>query len=106
MFQKILAVAVFTFMVMKPHSGYEHGKHGEHHGADGMGHDEVNMPGLQGRDTTDEESADLAVMFRNFESITRTVSNLPNGITTVTHTDDSAVMNALVSHVSGMINLV
>lgn len=33
------------------------------HGADGTGHDEVNMPGLRGLDATPEESAELAVMF-------------------------------------------
>ena len=112
MFQKLLAVviiiavAVFGFLVMKSKDGYQHGEHGMHHGADGTGHDEMNMPGLRGRDATDEESAELGVMFRNFESITRTVTNLPNGITTVTHSDDTEVMNVLVSHVSGMINRV
>ena len=58
------------------------GMHG--HGADGTGHDEVTMPGLQGRNATPEESAELAVMFRNFPTFTREVTNLPDGIRTVT----------------------
>lgn len=79
---------------------------GHMHGADGTGHDEVNMPGLRGRNATPEESAELAVLFRNFETITREVTNLPNGIRTVTRSTDDEVMGQLVSHVSGMIHRV
>ncbi len=74
-----------------------------HHGADGTGHDEVNMPGLQGLNATPEESADLALMFRNFPTIYREAENLPNGIRTVTWSDDPQVMEALTRHVTGMI---
>lgn len=80
------------------------GMHG--HGADGTGHDEVNMPGLRGENATPEESAELAVMFRNFETITREVENLPNGIRTVTRSSDPEVMDVLVSHATGMIGRV
>ncbi|MEJ6479237.1 MAG: hypothetical protein QNL92_11225 [Octadecabacter sp.] len=79
---------------------------GHMHGADGTGHDEINMPGLRGRNATPEESAELAVMFRNFETITRDVTNLPNGIRTVTRSSDDEVMDQLVSHVLGMIRRV
>ncbi len=79
---------------------------GHMHGADGTGHDEINMPGLRGENATPEESAELAVMFRNFETITREVTNLPNGIRTVTRSSDEEVMNQLVSHVFGMIRRV
>ena len=55
------------------------------HGQGGMmNHDEANMPGLQGANATPEESAELAVMFRNFETLTREVTELPDGIRTVT----------------------
>jgi hypothetical protein len=93
-------------------SGHGHrqgmaGERAEHrHGADGQGHDEVNMPGLRGENATPEESAELAVMFRNFDTITREVENLPNGIRTVTRSSDPDVMDALVSHVAGMIDRV
>ncbi|MCG6904792.1 MAG: hypothetical protein LJE68_19135 [Rhodobacter sp.] len=81
--------------------------HGMHmHGADGTGHDEVTMPGLRGPNARPEESAELAVMFRNFETIEREVTNLPNGIRTVTRSTDPAVMDNLVSHVTGMIGRV
>jgi hypothetical protein len=119
MFQKILAViiiiavAVFGFIVMKPHDEYKHGEHGMHHGGNGMGHggngmghDMENMPGLQGVDATEEESRELAVMFNNFESISRTVTKLPNGIRTLTASDNPEVMDVLVSHIAGMLNRV
>lgn len=80
--------------------------HGHGHGSDGTGHDEVLMPGLRGEDATIEESAEMAVMFRNFQSIDRTVENLPNGIRTVTTSSDPDTMAALVSHVTGMIQRV
>jgi hypothetical protein len=75
----------------------------------GMGmheHDEVNMPGLRGENATPEESAELAVMFRNFDTITREVENLPNGIRTVTRSSDPQVMDVLVTHAVGMIDRV
>lgn len=80
------------------------GMHG--HGADGSGHDEVNMPGLRGLNASEEESGELAIMFRNFQTISREVTNLPNGIRTVTRSSDAAVMEALISHVVGMISRV
>jgi hypothetical protein len=82
--------------------GHMHG--GQHgHGMGGTGHDEANMPGLRGENATPEESAELAVMFRKFETFTREVTNLPNGIRTVTSSSDPEVMANLVSHVTGMI---
>lgn len=77
---------------------------GHMHGANG--HDEVNMPGLRGADATEQESAELAVLFRNFQTFERTVERLPNGIRTVTRSNDPEVMDALVSHVVGMIGRV
>ncbi|MCB9994243.1 MAG: hypothetical protein H6873_11375 [Hyphomicrobiaceae bacterium] len=76
------------------------------HGADGTGHDMINMPGLQGLNATSEESRQLAVMFSNYETITREVTNLPNGIRTVTRSSNEDVMADLISHVFGMIQRV
>ncbi|NNE78873.1 MAG: hypothetical protein HKN18_01250 [Silicimonas sp.] len=76
------------------------------HGADGTGHDVFTMPGLRGLNASEEESAELALMFRNFDTLSREVSNLPNGIRTVTSSSDEAVMDVLVSHVTGMIDRV
>jgi hypothetical protein len=88
--------------------GMGHGQdqgHGPHrHGAGGMMmHDEMTMPGLRGLDATPGESAEMAVMFRNFPAIHRSVELLADGIRTVTGSDDPVVMEALASHVTGMI---
>lgn len=71
-----------------------------------MIHDEVTMPGLRGRDATPQESMELAIMFRNFRTLSRTVENLPNGIKTVTTSSDPETLDALISHVAGMITRV
>lgn len=87
----------FARMVM------DHDRLHAEHMASGMGHDETVMPGLRGRDATPEESTELAVMFQNFDTITREVENLPDGIRTITRSSDPEVMDVLVSHVVGMI---
>lgn len=79
---------------------------GHGHGSDMHAHDEVNMPGLHGANASAQESAELALLFRNFETLTREVENLPNGIRTVTRSSDPEVMDALVSHAVGMIDRV
>ena len=81
--------------------------HGHMAGGAGMHqHDEAIMPGLRGENATVEESAELAVLFRNFQSLSREVENLPNGIRTVTRSSDPDVMDALVNHAVGMIDRV
>lgn len=85
----------FYFLMTNAH-GYRSGMAGDpmqhRHGADGQGRDEVNMPGLRSRNAAPEESAKLAAMFRDFETITRS--------------SDQDVRAALVSHVVGMIDRV
>jgi len=65
------------------------------HGADEKGQDDVNKPGLRGRNATPEESAEPAARVRNFDTITRNVENLPDGIRTVTRSSDPRVMEAV-----------
>lgn len=79
---------------------------GHMHGADGTGHDMVTMPGLRGENASVEESAEIELMFRNFQTLSREVETLPNGIRTVTRSSDPEVMEALVSHSVGMIDRV
>ena len=79
-----------------------------HHGSSEEGqvnhsHDEVNMPGLQGKDTTENEVDDLKTIFKNHKQITRTVENISNGITTTTETTDDKLRDALVNHVVAMV---
>ncbi len=108
--QILVVLAIGGVIFFKGNAFYIMSNHmfggGHMHGADGSGHDEVNMPGLRGDNATPEESAELAVMFRNFETITREVTNLTNGIRTVTRSSDPEVMDQLVSHVFGMIQRV
>ena len=99
-----LALVVGIFVAQLDAVEAQMGEPGMHrHGADGTGHDMVNMPGLRGLDATPEESAELAVLFRNFTRITRSVTNLPNGIRTVTYSKDPELMSVVASHVTGMI---
>ena len=111
MYRRSLAIGLTFFLaaglwmpgqVAAQMAGHGHGM-GAHHGADGTGHDEVTMPGLRGLDASPEESAEMALMFRGFRTIERRVTNLPDGIRTVTLSTDPQVMEALVSHVAGMI---
>ncbi len=100
----VAALATSTYLLLP--GAHAQMMHGHGHGADGTGHDEFVMPGLRGEDASIEESAEMAVMFRNFQSIDRTVENLPDGIRTVTASSDPDTMAALVSHVTGMIQRV
>lgn len=78
----------------------------KHHGSDQKNHihDVVNMPGLQGKDTTEEEVNDLKDIFKNHRQITRTVENLADGIKTVTETRNDNLRDAVVRHVVGMVS--
>ncbi|WP_439111360.1 hypothetical protein [Lentibacter sp.] len=99
----LVALAIgFGAAQMRGHEGH---MHGQNHGAE-HSHDTVNMPGLKGRNATEAESEELAVMFRRFEEITRTVENLPDGIRTVTFASDEELMGVVASHVIGMIDRV
>lgn len=107
----VVALGAGGLVVAQGLHGQGHGNgHGQGHGhGQGMGaqeHDEVNMPGLRGENATPEESAELAVLFRNFDTITREVENLPDGIRTVTRSSNPQVMDELVSHAVGMIDRV
>ena len=103
-----LALALFCALSpLSPAQAQMVGHTGGHmHGAGGIGHDEVNMPGLRGLNATPEESAEIGGMFRGFQSFSRDVTLLPNGIRTVTTSSDPEVMAQLVSHVTGMIQRV
>ena len=76
-------------------------KHGHGHGENG--HDEVNMLGLQGKDTTDIEVNDLKNIFKNHKKIKRTVTNIPYGIKTETYSEDENIRQSIVNHVSMMV---
>ncbi len=85
----------------KSHHEKMHGKGSSGHGH--MDHDEVNMPGLQGKDTTELEVNDLKNIFINHKKINRNVTNIPNGIKTVTLSTNPEVRQSIVNHVSMMV---
>jgi hypothetical protein len=74
-----------------------HGSHGNHK------HDEVNMPGLQGKDTTEAEVNDLKNIFKNHKKIKREVVNIENGIKTITESKDEKVKQSIIDHVTMMV---
>ena len=91
-----------------------HGAHSEMHSAHHANgakhadanhqHDEVNMPGLRGHDTTEQEVQDLKTIFRQHTDIQRQVVKLVNGVQTTTESDNSEVRRAVVGHVAMMVN--
>ena len=78
-------------------SANQHHKDGTHK------HDEVNMPGLQGKDTSEQEVRDLREIFRSHKGISRDVTNISNGIITTTEAKDETLREAIISHVSMMV---
>ena len=61
------------------------------------------MPGLQGKDTTETEVADLQTIFQQHMDIERRVTNLTNVISTIIVSENPKVRAAIVSHVSMMV---
>ena len=75
----------------------------QHHNSRHHIHDETKMPGLQGKDTTEQEVSDLRQIFRSHKGIRRDVSNISNGIITTTEAEDETLREAIISHVSMMV---
>ena len=97
-----LGFAASQFMSMQHYVG-----HMQDEAATGaMQHDEVNMPMLNGVDTTESEVSELKALFQNHKDITRSVELLPNGIKTLTETKDEELRAALIGHSAGMITRV
>lgn len=69
----------------------------------GMG---PGMMGMRGGSASATEMQELHQMFVDHDKIKRSVTNLPNGIRTVTESDDPDMTRILVSHVAGMIKRV
>ena len=104
--------AVFIYLKHNAHSNSYATMHEMHHGKSGGAsqgmmqghmHDEMTMPGLQGKDTTETEVADLRKIFQQHMEIERQVTNLPDGISTFTASENPEVRAAIVSHVSMMV---
>ena len=103
-FKKIIIILTFLFISSittwsAEEMGHKKHKHGHGHSE----HDEVNMPGLQGIDTTEAEVNDLKTIFKNHKEIKRTVTNLDNGIKTETYSDNEEIRAAIINHVTLMV---
>ena len=101
----LLSIFIFCSALQADNDYKSH--HEKMHGKGSMGknhteHDEVNMPGLQGKDTTDQEVHDLKNIFTNHKKITRNVTNVPNCIKTITFSQDEKVKESIINHVSMM----
>ncbi len=86
-------------------------RHLSHFGTHGMGPAMMGMmgPGMMGMAHDERTQAQLQVihtMFINHDRIKRTVENLPNGIRTVTESDDPALADLIKKHVAEMGNRV
>lgn len=86
---------------MGMHGGSGMGMHGGRAGH-GM-HDSASMPMLNGADTEPHEVEEMRQMFLRHPDIRRSVTNLPDGIVTVTESGDPELAGLIASHVSGMI---
>lgn len=62
----------------------------------------MGMPMLSGRDTTRAEVEEMRAMFMRHPDITRSVTNLPDGIETLTESTDPDLAAAIVGHVVKM----
>ncbi len=82
--------------------GYHISMGGGAHFGGHIQHDEVNMPMLHGADTTVQEVDEMKALFRQHKDIRRVVEFLPNGIVTITETDNEDLRGLLVGHVAGM----
>jgi len=65
----------------------------------GMG---PGMMGMHGGSATAGEHSDIRELFFNHDRIKRTVTNLPNGIRTVTESDDPQLAEVIKKHVAEM----
>lgn len=72
----------------------------------GPGRMRMGMLGMGHGSATMAERGEIHDMFMNHDRIKRTVTNLPDGIRTVTESDDPDLAAVIASHVAGMIERV
>jgi hypothetical protein len=83
--------------------GGMHGMAAGMHGQMGPGMMGMGMgPGMMGGSATIGERRDIHDMFSNHDQIKRTVTNLPDGIRTVTESDDPKLADVIKKHVTEM----
>ena len=104
----VVALGVLGLGLAMAQQGRHGGGMGMHGGGIGHGmghgmHDEASMPMLNGADTEPHEVEEMRQMFLRHPDIRRSVTNLPDGIVTVTESADAELAGLIASHVTGMI---
>ena len=90
-------------MGMGMHGQMGQGMRGQMGPGMGMGSGMMGMgPGMMGGNATTGELSDIHDLFSNHDQIKRTVTNLPDGIRTVTESDDPEVAATIKKHVAEM----
>ena len=83
--------------------GGMHGMGAGMHGQTGPGMMGMGMgPGMMGGSATMDERRDIHDLFFNHDQIKRTVTNLPDGIRTITESDNPQVAGVIKKHVAEM----
>lgn len=99
---KYISMFLYLFFLLQDISfatnNHKHNNHTNKHS-----HDEKNMPGLKGINTTEKEENDLKTIFRTHKEINREVIKLENGIKTITESNNSRLRSAIIDHVSMMV---
>jgi hypothetical protein len=106
-----LGVGTYAFKARSEEAGF--GPPFMHHGMGGMGPGMMHggmmggaMMGMAHDSATMEQLRVIHTLFVNHDRIKRTVANLPNGIRTVTESDDPQIAALLKSHVGDMMKRV
>jgi hypothetical protein len=84
------------------HGHMGQGMRGTGPGMGRMGRGGMGMMGMGHGSATRAERGEIHEMLFNHDRIKRTVTNLPNGIRTVTESDDPELAATIASHVAGM----
>ena len=105
----VLGVGFYAFTAHSQDRHHGHGPFNGPFGGGGMGMGPGNMMGMMGMAHDAATMSQLQVIHTlliNHDRITRTVTNLPNGIRTVTESDDPALAAQIKTHVAEMGNRV
>ena len=99
----ILVISMFFLFQNNIFAMKQHNHHKHNNGMNGHVHDEKNMPGLKGIDTTTKEENNLKTIFKTHKEIKRSVVKLKNGIKTITESNNIKLREAIIDHVSMMV---
>jgi hypothetical protein len=101
-----VAVATYAFKASSEETAHDFGPPFMGHGLGpmsnpGIGHG-PGMMGMNHGSATAAEMSTIHELFANHDRIKRTVTNLPDGIRTVTESDDPGIAELIKTHVAGM----